>query len=298
MPKLGNTKDITNLKRDVLRTGLTIPQLIRTAWGSAASFRASDMRGGANGACIMLAPQKDWAVNNPDELSIVLSKLKTVQSNFNRKASGNKKVSMADIIVLGGAAAVEKAADNAGVTVSIPFTPGRTDATQAQTDVTSFSLLEPKADAFRNDFNTKESYRSPAEMLIDKADQLNLTVPEVTALVGGPHVLDANSNGNNHDVLTDNVGALSNDFFVNLLDMSTVWKKSAQESLYEGFNCKSRQKQYPATAVDIVFGSNSELRAIAEVYAYNNAKQKFADDFAKVWHKVMQLERFDLRHNL
>ena len=295
---LVNAKDIANLKRDILGTGLTIPQLIRTAWGSAASFRASDMRGGANGARIMLAPQKDWAVNNPDELSMVFSKLKTVQSNFNRKAYGNKKVSMADIIVLGGVVAVEKAADNAGVTVSIPFTPGRTDAAQAQTDVKSFSLLEPKADAFRNYFNTKESYRSPAEMLVDKADQLNLTVPEMTALVGGLRVLGANSNGSSHGVFTNNVGALSNDFFVNLLDMSTVWKKSVQEGLYEGFNRKSGQKQYTATTVDLVFGSNSELRAIAEVYAYDNAKQKFADDFAKAWHKVMQLDRFDLRHNL
>lgn len=290
--------DIKNLKRDILSSGLTVPELIRTAWASAASFRASDMRGGANGARIMLAPQKDWAVNNPDELQSVLSKLQAVQTNFNRKARNGKKVSMADMIVLAGAAAVEKAASDAGVKVSIPFTPGRTDATQAQTDITSFSLLEPKADAFRNYFNKQASYRSPAEMLVDKADQLNLTVPEMTALIGGLRVLGANTNNSSHGVFTDQVGTLSNDFFVNLLDMSTVWKKSSQEGLYEGFDRKSGQKQYTATSVDLIFGSNSELRAIAEVYAYDNAKQKFAEDFAKAWQKVMQLDRFDLKHQL
>jgi catalase-peroxidase len=296
--KLIDSNDIKNLKRDILSSGLTVPELIRTAWASAASFRASDKRGGANGARIMLAPQKDWEVNNPDELQQVLNKLQTVQTNFNRKARSGKKVSMADMIVLAGAAAVEKAASDAGAKVSIPFTPGRTDATQAQTDITSFSLLEPKADAFRNYFNKQESYRSPAEMLVDKADQLNLTVPEMTALIGGLRVLGANADNSTHGVFTDRVGTLSNDFFVNLLDMSTVWRKSSQEGLYEGFDRKSGRKQYTATTVDLVFGSNSELRAIAEVYAYDNAKQKFAEDFAKAWHKVMQLDRFDLRHQL
>jgi catalase-peroxidase len=221
-----NEADAKAIKLDILQTGISVPALIRTAWASAASFRASDMRGGANGARIMLAPQKDWPVNNPDELSSVLNELQAVKARFNRAAGGTKQVSMADVIVLAGAAAVEQAAKNAGITVSVPFTPGRTDATQAQTDVESFALLEPKADAFRNYFDVNASYRSPTEMLIDKADQLNLTVPEMTVLLGGLRVLGANAMDSQHGVFTDKVGTLSNDFFVNLLSMSHQWQKN------------------------------------------------------------------------
>ncbi|NTS76190.1 catalase/peroxidase HPI [Catenovulum sp. SM1970] len=296
--KLISDKDAKKLKKSILKTGLTVPELIRTAWASAASFRASDMRGGANGARIALAPQKDWPVNNPDELAKVLNKLKKVQGDFNKKASRGKKVSLADVIVLAGAAAVEKAAKAAGSKVKVAFTPGRGDATQQDTDVTSFGLLEPKADAFRNYFDMTTSYRSPTEMLIDRADQLNLTVPEMTVLIGGLRVLGANSMNSQHGVLTDKVGTLSNDFFVNLLDMSTAWKKAPEAGLYQGVDRQSGKPMYSATSVDLIFGSNSELRAIAEVYAYDNAQQKFAEDFAKAWTKVMQLDRFDLRHQL
>ncbi|AZZ96420.1 catalase/peroxidase HPI [Pseudoalteromonas sp. R3] len=293
-----NEADAKAIKLDILKTGISVPALIRTAWASAASFRASDMRGGANGARVMLAPQKDWPVNNPDELSSVLNQLQAVQARFNRAAGGTKQVSMADVIVLAGAAAVEQAAKNAGVTVSVPFTPGRTDAIQAQTDVDSFALLEPKADAFRNYFDVSASYRSPTEMLVDKADQLNLTVPEMTVLLGGLRVLGANAMGSQHGVFTDKVGTLSNDFFVNLLSMSHQWQKTSQPGLYESIDRSTGKKRFTATSVDLIFGSNSELRAVAEVYAYDNAQQKFAEDFVKAWHKVMQLDRFDLRHQL
>ncbi|WP_046006558.1 catalase/peroxidase HPI [Pseudoalteromonas rubra] len=293
-----NEADAKAIKLDILQTGISVPALIRTAWASAASFRASDMRGGANGARIMLAPQKDWPVNNPDELSSVLNQLQAVQARFNRAAGGTKQVSMADVIVLAGAAAVEQAAKNAGITVSVPFTPGRTDATQAQTDVESFALLEPKADAFRNYFDVNASYRSPTEMLVDKADQLNLTVPEMTVLLGGLRVLGVNAMDSQHGVFTDKVGTLSNDFFVNLLSMSHQWQKTSQAGLYESIDRSTGKKRFTATSVDLIFGSNSELRAVAEVYAYDNAQQKFAEDFVKAWHKVMQLDRFDLRHQL
>ncbi|MCO7188883.1 MULTISPECIES: catalase/peroxidase HPI [unclassified Pseudoalteromonas] len=293
-----NEADAKAIKQDILQTGISVPALIRTAWASAASFRASDMRGGANGARIMLTPQKDWPVNNPDELSSVLNQLQAVQARFNRAAGGAKQVSMADVIVLAGAAAVEQAAKNAGITVSVPFTPGRTDATQAQTDVESFALLEPKADAFRNYFDVNASYRSPTEMLVDKADQLNLTVPEMTVLLGGLRVLGANAMGSQHGVFTDKVGTLSNDFFVNLLSMSHQWQKTSQAGLYESIDRSTGKKRFTATSVDLIFGSNSELRAVAEVYAYDNAQKKFAEDFVKAWHKVMQLDRFDLRHQL
>ncbi|WP_194866987.1 catalase/peroxidase HPI [Pseudoalteromonas sp. PPB1] len=293
-----NEADAKAIKLDILQTGISVPALIRTAWASAASFRASDMRGGANGARIMLAPQKDWPVNNPDELSSVLNQLQAVQTRFNRAAGGSKQVSMADVIVLAGAAAVEQAARNAGIAVSVPFTPGRTDATQAQTDVGSFTLLEPKADAFRNYFDVNASYRSPTEMLVDKADQLNLTVPEMTVLLGGLRVLGANASGSQHGVFTDRVGTLSNDFFVNLLSMSLQWQKTSQAGLYESIDRSTGEQRFTATSVDLIFGSNSELRAVAEVYAYDNAQQKFAEDFVKAWHKVMQLDRFDLRHQL
>ncbi|MBB6521505.1 catalase/peroxidase HPI [Pseudoteredinibacter isoporae] len=290
--------DIKRLKSSILKSGLSTSELVRTAWASAASFRASDKRGGANGARIALAPQKDWAVNNPKELAKALSKLEKVQKQFNKNAAKGKQVSLADVIVLGGAAAIEKAAKDAGVTVTVPFSPGRGDATQAQTDVKSFALLEPKADAFRNYFNAKSAYRSPAEMLVDRAEQLNLSVPEMTALIGGLRVLGANSNGSKHGVFTDKPGVLSNDFFVNLLDMSTQWKKSKTDGLYDGLDRKTGKKKYSATTVDLIFGSNSELRAIAEVYAYDNSKKKFAEDFVKAWAKVMQLDRFDMRHEL
>ncbi|GAA6152570.1 catalase/peroxidase HPI [Pseudoteredinibacter isoporae] len=293
-----DASDIKRLKNNILNSGVSASELVRTAWASAASFRASDKRGGANGARIALAPQKNWAVNNPKELAKVLEKLKKVQSQFNQHASKGKQVSLADVIVLGGAAGIEKAAKAGGVPVSVPFSPGRGDTTQAQTDVRSFALLEPKADAFRNYFNAQSSYRSPAEMLVDRAEQLNLSVPEMTALIGGLRVLNANTGGSQHGVFTDKPGTLSNDFFVNLLDMSTQWKKSKTDGLYDGFDRKSGKKKYSATTVDLIFGSNSELRAIAEVYAYDNSKQKFADDFAKAWSKVMQLDRFDLRHEL
>ncbi|OMH37510.1 catalase/peroxidase HPI [Motiliproteus sp. MSK22-1] len=277
------------LKKDILAADLTVSELVRTAWASASTFRASDKRGGANGARIALAPQKDWAANNPAELAKVLSKLKKIQDNF-----GKDKVSLADLIVLGGAAAIEKAAQDAGITLQVPFQSGRGDTIQAKTDQNSFALLEPKADAFRNYFNASEAYRSPAEMLIDKADQLNLTVPEMTALLGGMRVLDTNADHSKHGVFTTRPGTLSNDFFVNLLDMSTQWKKSDTDGLYQGLDRKSGELLYTATPVDLIFGSNSELRAIAETYAFDNSKERFANDFVKAWVKVMQADRFDL----
>ncbi|MEH6585706.1 MAG: catalase/peroxidase HPI [Halioglobus sp.] len=295
--KLINDGDIKNLKEDILDSGLTVSQLVRTAWASASSFRASDMRGGANGARIALAPQKDWPVNSPAELAAVLPKLEAIQQDFN-DSNRRKKVSMADLIVLGGAAAIEQAAQDAGVEVDVAFTPGRADATQAQTDVASFALLEPKADAFRNYFDPAASYRSPTEMLIDRADQLALTVPEMTVLIGGLRVLNANTVGATHGVFTDQPGKLSNDFFVNLLDMSIRWQKADTDGLYQGMDRNSGELRYTATPVDLIFGSNSELRAVAEVYAYDNAQQRFVEDFANAWVKVMQLDRFDLRHDL
>ena len=296
--KLVSERQVKALKRDILDSGLTTSELIRTAWAAAASFRAGDKRGGANGARIMLAPQKDWAVNNPAEVAKVTAELAKIQQSFNKKARRGVKISMADMIVLGGAAGVEKAAADAGVKVEVPFVPGRTDATQEMTDVASFALLEPTADAFRNYFNKETSYRSPSEMMVDKADQLNLTVPEMTVLVGGMRVLGGNTGNNEHGVFTDKVGTLTNDFFVNLLDMSTVWKKADQEGLYNGYDRSSGEQKYSATTVDLIFGSNTELRAVAEVYAFNDSQEKFVNDFVKAWTKVMQLDRFDLRHEL
>ncbi|NND65963.1 MAG: catalase/peroxidase HPI [Halioglobus sp.] len=291
-----NARDIRSLKSDILDSGLTVPELVRTAWASAASFRASDMRGGANGARVALAPQKDWAVNNPEELAKVLGVLGNIQAEFNE--SSRRDVALADLIVLGGAAAIEKAAADAGVEVEVPFASGRTDATQAQTDTASFALLEPAADGFRNYFNAAKAYRSPTESLVDRADQLNLTVPEMTALVGGLRALDANAGGGAHGVLTDRPGMLSNDFFVNLLDMSTRWQKADTDGLYNGVDRATGEARYTATPVDLVFGSNSELRAIAEVYAYDSAGERFVNDFVAAWVKVMQLDRFDLKHTL
>ena len=296
--KLLSDRNVNKLKKAILDSGLSVPQLVRTAWASASSFRASDMRGGANGARIALAPQNNWAVNDPAELNNVLAKLQEVQTAFNDKLRGNQKVSLADVIVLGGAAAIEKAAADAGVDVEVPFVAGRNDASQAQTDVASFGLLELHADAFRNFYDADSSYRSPTEMLVDRADQLNLTIPEMTVLVGGLRSLGANTGGATHGVFTDNAGTLNNDFFVNLLDMGIVWQKSETEGLYQGVDRKSGDVKYTATPVDLIFGSNAELRAIAEVYAFDNAEQRFAEDFVSAWTKVMQLDRFDLKHDL
>ncbi len=290
---LVSDRDIKSLKKEIMKSGLSVQELVGTAWASAASFRASDKRGGANGARIALAPQKDWAANNPSQVAKVVEALKSIQADFN--SGSRKQVSLADLIVLGGAAAIEQAAKDAGVEVSVPFVAGRGDATQAQTDVTSFALLEPKADAFRNYFNQNTSYRSPTEMLVDKADQLDLTIPEMTVLLGGMRALGTNTDGSAHGVLTDKPGTLNNDFFVNLLDMSTVWSKTDTDGVYQGANRQTGKVEYTATSVDLIFGSNSELRAIAEVYAYDNSEQHFADDFVAAWNKVMMLDRYDIK---
>ena len=292
--ELINDADIASLKADILDSGLTIPELVRTAWASAASFRGTDMRGGANGARVSLAPQKDWDANNPKELAKVLKELKGIQKAFNRSQSGDKQVSLADLIVLGGAAAIEKAAKDAGHDVQVAFAPGRADATQAQTDVQSFAVLEPTADGFRNYFGDG-NYRSPAEMLVDKANMLTLTVPEMTVLVGGMRALNANAEGAEHGVFTDQPGALSNDFFVNLLSMSTQWSKSSKtDGIYEGRDRATGEVKWTATPVDLIFGSHSELRAVAEVYAANDGEEKFVYDFVDAWTKIMRLDRFDL----
>ncbi|PWF63961.1 catalase/peroxidase HPI [Shewanella sp. BC20] len=286
--------DIKALGNKILASGLTVPELVRTAWASASSFRGTDMRGGANGARIRLEPMMNWQANNPKELAKVLAKLEKVQKDFNGSLKGGKKVSLADVIVLGGSVAVEKAAKEAGVVVSVPFTPGRMDATQAQTDVSSFAVLEPTADGFRN-YYSKDSSHSPAEMLIERANMLNLTVPEMTVLVGGLRALDANSAGVKHGVFTDKPGTLSNDFFVNLLDMSTKWSKSEkQEGIYEGQDRKSGKLKWTATPVDLVFGSHSELRAVSEVYGAQDGQDRFVQDFIKAWNKVMNADRFDI----
>ncbi len=291
--KLVDANDIAQLKSTILASGLTVPELVRTAWASAASFRGTDMRGGANGARIRLAPQKDWGVNNPAELAKVLAKLEKVRTDFNAAQTGGKKVSLADLIVLGGAAAIEKAAKDAGHSVQVPFAPGRTDASQAQTDVESFAVLEPTADGFRNYFGPGNG-RSPTEMLVERADLLTLTVPEMTVLVGGMRALNANAGGAAHGVFTSKPGTLNNDFFVNLLGMSTKWSKSpASEGVYEGRDRTTGELKWTATPVDLIFGSHAELRAIAEVYAENGAQKMFVRDFVAAWDKVMNLDRFD-----
>lgn len=294
---LVDAKDIKNLKAKILDSGLTGSELVRTAWASASSYRGTDMRGGANGARIRLAPQKDWAVNNPAELTKVLKALEGIQSDFNGNQSKTSraitKVSLADLIVLGGAAAIEEAAEKAGHKIEVPFKPGRTDASQAQTDASSFAVLEPNADGFRNYF-AKGNSHSPTEMLIDKANMLNLTVPEMAVLVGGMRSLNANTGQAQQGILTDKPGTLSNDFFVNLLDMSTEWKKSKLEGIYTGHDRKTGKAKWVATPVDLIFGSHSELRAVAEVYAANDGKEKFVNDFVSAWIKVMTLDRFDL----
>ncbi|MEX2961440.1 catalase/peroxidase HPI [Microbulbifer sp. TYP-18] len=284
--------DISQLKTDILASGLTVPQLVRTAWASASTFRGTDLRGGANGARIRLEPQKDWPVNDPEELAQALQKLEQVQQDFNGAQSGGKQVSLADVIVLGGTAAVEQAASQAGYDIEVPFKPGRTDASQAQTDVQAFAVLEPSADGFRNYFDPDNS-RSPPDMLVDRASLLTLTVPEMTVLLGGMRVLGANADNSRHGVFTSSPGRLSNDFFVNLLDMSTEWQKSSAEGVYEGKDRKTGEVKWTATPVDLIFGSNSELRAVAEVYAANDGGEKFVQDFASAWAKVMNLDRFD-----
>jgi catalase-peroxidase len=286
--------DVADLKAQILDSGLSVSELVRTAWASAASFRGSDMRGGANGARVRLAPQRDWEVNNPEELEKVLAVLERIQADFNKAQKGGKRVSLADLIVLGGSAAVEQAARSAGYNLAVPFIPGRMDASQEQTDVESFAVLEPKADGFRN-FYGEGNFRSPVNMLIDKANLLDLTVPEMTVLVGGMRVLDANTGDVELGVFTDRPGTLSNDFFVNLLDMSTKWTRSETATgIYEGRDRKTMELKWSATPVDLVFGSSAELRAIAEVYAANDGQQKFISDFARAWTKVMNLDRFDV----
>jgi catalase-peroxidase len=286
-------RDIANLKEEALESGLSVPELVRTAWASAASFRNTDMRGGANGARIRLNPQKNWEVNNPAELAKTLAKLENLQKEFNKNLSSGKKISLADTIVLAGSAAIEKAAKDAGYSnVTVPFTAGRTDASQEMTDVNSFASLEPTADGFRNYFG-KNNEKSPAEMLIDRATLLGLTVPEMTVLIGGMRSLNANADLSQNGVLTSKPATLSNDFFVNLLDMSTQWKKSAAaEGIYEGHDRKSGKLKWKATPVDLIFGSNSELRAVSEVYASQDAKQQFLQDFIAAWTKVMNLDLY------
>ncbi len=292
--KMIDAGDIAKLKSQILASGLTVPELVRTAWASAASFRGTDMRGGANGARIRLAPQKDWAVNNPLELAKVLKVLERIQGDFNRTPSSGKQVSLADLIVLGGSAAIEQAAKKAGSEVQVAFTPGRTDATQAQTDVASFAVLEPTADGFRNYFG-KANDRSPPEMLVERANTLTLTVPEMTVLVGGMRAINANTGGAKYGVFTDRPGVLSNDYFVNLLGMSTKWMKSPTTAgIYEGRDRTTGALKWTATPVDLVIGSQAELRAIAEVYAEDGAQQKFVRDFVAAWTKVMNLDRFDM----
>ena len=287
-----NDRDIAKLKSDVLASDLTTAELVRTAWASASTYRGTDFRGGANGARLRLAPQKDWEANNPAEVEKVIGVLEGIQAEFN-EGSRRRKVSLADLIVLAGSAAIEQAAEEAGHSVEVAFTPGRTDATQDHTDVNSFAVLEPDYDAFRNYF-AEGTRLSPARALIEKADRLTLTVPEMTVLLGGMRSLDANVGGAAHGVFTDRAGTLTNDFFVNLLDMSTVWAKADQEGVYEGRDRDTGEMKWTATPVDLIFGSNTELRAIAEVYAMAGSEQRFVEDFAAAWTKVMNLDRFDI----
>ena len=292
--ELIDAKDIADLKGKILASGLSVSQLVSTAWASASTFRSSDMRGGANGARLRLAPQKDWKVNQPDQLAKVLQTLAGIQKGFNSAQSGGKKVSLADLIVLGGCAAVEQAVKNAGREVTVPFTPGRADASQEQTDVASFAVLEPKADGFRNYLKAKYSV-SAEEMLVDKAQLLTLTAPEMTVLLGGMRVLNTNFGQTRHGVFTKKPEALTNDFFVNLLDMGTAWKEASQDGeLFEGRDRKTGELKWTGTRVDLIFGSNSQLRALAEVYGCEDSQEKFLHDFVAVWNKVMNLDRFDL----
>lgn len=293
--ELINDAEVAKLKAKILDSGLTVAELVRTAWASAASFRGTDMRGGANGARVALAPQKDWAVNNPQELQKALAALTKVQQDFNRSLAKGKKVSLADVIVLGGAAAIEKAAKDAGYSITVPFAPGRNDTTAEWTDAASFAVLEPKADAFRNYYST-DARMAPAKELVERADLLTLTVPEMTVLVGGMRALGANYGDATHGVFTDRPGQLTNDFFVNLLDMGTQWAPAKdQEGIYEGRDRSTGELKYTATTVDLIFGSNSELRAVSEYYAQSDSDEKFVQDFVNAWVKVMRLDRFDLK---
>jgi len=292
--KLIDGEDIAFLKTRILSSGLSVSELVSTAWASASTFRGSDKRGGANGARIRLAPQKDWEVNEPARLEKVLRTLQGIQSAFNSAASGGKKISLADLIVLAGCAGVEQAAKNAGHDVAVPFTPGRMDASQEQTDAKSFAVLEPAADGFRNYLKTKYAVR-PEELLVDRAQLLTLTAPEMTVLVGGMRVLKTNFGGSQHGVFTRRPEALTNDFFVNLLDMSTTWEATSEDdNLFEGRDRVSGALKWTGTRVDLIFGSNSQLRALAEVYACEDSREKFVNDFVAVWNKVMNLDRFDL----
>ncbi len=291
--QLIDEEDIQNLKEKILATDLSVRELVYTAWASASTFRGSDKRGGANGARICLAPQKDWEVNHPDQLKKVLQTLENIQSEFNQAQSGNKKVSLADLIVLAGCAGVEQAAKNAGYRVNVPFTPGRMDAREEDTDVDSFAILEPVADGFRN-YQMIQTGERPEELLVDKAQLLTLTIPEMTVLIGGLRVLDANYEQSSHGVFTANPGTLTNDFFRNLLDMQTEWKATEDENVFEGSDRATGESRWTATRVDLIFGSNSELRAVAEVYACEDSPDKFLQDFVRAWDKVMNLDRFDL----
>jgi catalase-peroxidase len=284
--------DVESLKGKILGSGLSVSQLVSAAWASASTFRGSDKRGGANGARVRLAPQKDWEVNNPAELAETLRKLEAIQKDFNASASGGKKVSLADLIVLGGGAAIEKAAKDAGVAVKTPFSPGRMDASADQTDAHSFEALEPRADAFRN-YLRGAHFMAPEEAMVDKAQLLRLSAPEMTVLLGGLRVLGANAKGSKHGVFTKEVGKLTNDFFVNLLDMGVEWQ-AAGDNAYEGRDRKTTQVKWTATRVDLIFGSHSELRALAEVYACSDSKEKFVKDFVAAWTKVMNADRYDL----
>jgi catalase-peroxidase len=289
-----DAEDIADLKGKVIASGLSVSQLVSTAWASASTFRGSDKRGGANGARIRLAPQKDWEVNQPEQLATVLKTLEGIREEFNSAQSGGKRISLADLIVLGGCAGVEQAAKNAGHDVSVPFTPGRTDASQEQTDVDSFAVLEPAADGFRN--YLKKKYAVSAEkLLVDRAQLLTLTAPEMTVLIGGMRVLNANYGQTRHGVFTERPETLTNDFFVNLLDMTTTWKPTSEdEAVFEGRDRATGELRWTGTRVDLIFGSNSQLRALAEVYASQDSREKFLHDFVAVWNKIMNLDRFDL----
>ncbi|NBR37726.1 MAG: catalase-peroxidase, partial [Chitinophagales bacterium] len=292
--ELIDASDVATLKKQILASGVSIAALVTSAWASASTFRGSDRRGGANGARVRLAPQKYWEANNPSQLSEVLSKLEAIQQQFNSAQKSNKKVSLADLIVLGGCAAVEKAAQDAGISTTVPFTPGRTDASESQTDVASFAVLEPVADGFRN-YKKKGQKAEAEELLIDKAQLLTLTAPEMTVLVGGMRVLGATYNASNIGVLTTRPQQLTNDFFVELLDLNTQWKKSSNDQeLFEGRDRNTGAIKWTASRVDLIFGSNTELRALAEVYACEDGQKKFVDDFIAAWNKVMNLDRFDL----
>ncbi len=291
--ELIDDRDVAALKGRILASGLSVAELVSTAWASASTFRGSDMRGGANGARIRLAPQKDWEVNQPEQLAQALQIFENIRQEFNAAQPGGKRVSLADLIVLGGCAAVEQAAKNAGVQVTVPFAPGRTDATQEQTDVDSFAVLEPVADGFRNYLQKKFSVTAE-ELLIDKAQLLTLTAPEMTVLIGGLRVLGANYGGSRHGVFTARPETLSNDFFVNLLDMGTAWRPTADAEVFEGSDRKTGAAKWTGSRIDLVFGANSQLRALAESYACADSREKFVRDFVAAWDKVMNLDRFDL----